>query len=244
MDIILIGYGKMGQAVEKAALAAGHNIVLKIDSSNKGQLAKHHLNSGEVAIEFTQPSSAVDNLLMCLEAGIPVVCGTTGWHERFEEVRSAFLKKDGSLLTASNFSVGVQLMFRLNLQLASWMSKQSGYNVRISESHHPQKLDKPSGTAVTLASDILESHPSYRSWLLTDDFHDVQSDQLPVQSSRIPDAVGEHTVTWQSDIDELSIRHVAHNRDGFARGALLAAEWLRDKKGVYGMEDVLFGHGG
>lgn len=242
MDIILIGYGKMGQAVEKAALASGHRIVLKIDSSGNELLSKQHLESGEVAIEFTQPTTAVENLMKCLEAGIPVVCGTTGWHERYDDVRSAFMKKGGSLLTASNFSVGVQLMFRLNQQLASWMNNQPAYRARISESHHPQKLDKPSGTAVTLAGEILQRHLSYHSWTLTTEQQEIQSDQLPVQSNRIPDAIGEHTVTWESDIDELSIRHVAHNREGFARGALLAAEWLRDKKGVFGMEDVLFGH--
>lgn len=242
MDIILIGTGKMGQAVERAALSAGHRIVLKIDRSNRDSITPGDLNRGKVAIEFTQPSSAVGNLMLCLEAGIPVVCGTTGWQERMEEVRSAFTSKGGSLLTTSNFSVGVQLMFRLNRQLATWMNQQPSYKVSIHESHHPQKLDKPSGTAVTLAGDILQIHPAYQSWALTTDSMEVQAGRLPIQSHRIPDAIGEHTVTWQSEIDELSINHVAHNRDGFARGAVLASEWLPGKRGVFSMEDVLFGH--
>lgn len=241
MDIILFGTGKMGKAVEKAALAAGHRIILKIDSSNRQGISPSDLKHSAVAIEFTQPDSAVENLMLCLEAGVPVVCGTTGWHDRMDEVRTAFMKSGGSLLTASNFSVGVQLMFRLNRQLAAWMSKQNAYKAWISESHHPQKLDKPSGTAVTLASDILQVHPSYNSWSLTGENMDIQADHLPVHSHRIPDAIGEHVVTWESDIDELSIRHVAHNREGFARGAVLAAEWIIGRKGLFGMEDVLFG---
>jgi 4-hydroxy-tetrahydrodipicolinate reductase len=241
MDIILIGTGKMGQAVEKTALAAGHTILLRIDSSNRQELESLRLHNPAVAIEFTRPEAAVDNLLLCLEAGIPVVCGTTGWQDRMDEVQLAFKKKGGSLLTASNFSIGVQLMFRLNQQLAAWMNKRPDYSARISESHHPHKLDKPSGTALTLAGDILQLNSSYNSWILANENMQVQSDQLPVQSHRIPDAIGEHVVTWESEIDELSIRHVAHNRDGFARGAVLAAEWLQDQKGFFSMEDVLFG---
>jgi 4-hydroxy-tetrahydrodipicolinate reductase len=241
MKIALIGTGKMGKAVAEKALQAGHEIVLSINEENPQDLSPSRLQTADIAIEFTRPDAAVKHLYACLAAGIPVVCGTTGWHEQYEEVRARFLNENGTLLTATNFSIGVNIFFRLNAELAKWMSHHPTYKPSLQESHHTQKLDKPSGTAVTLATDLINSHPDTTSWALQESNEAGESNVLSIQSIREGQVIGIHEVEWKSPIDRISIRHEAFNRDGFAAGALIAAEWLSGKKGVFGMSDVLFG---
>ena len=241
MKLAIIGTGKMGQAIEKMALAQGHHIVLRINEENVAALTNGELKKAEVAIEFTQPIAAVENLYACLEAGIPVICGTTGWHHRIDEVTAKFNKKNGTLLHASNFSVGVNIMFELNKVLAGWMQQHPDYLASLIEIHHTHKLDKPSGTAVTLAQDVVHAHQQYRNWELQEGNNTSEKNVLPIRSIRENEVIGMHEVTWTSPIDKISIAHEAFNRDGFAQGAVLAAEWLRGKIGVFGMADVLFG---
>jgi 4-hydroxy-tetrahydrodipicolinate reductase len=241
MKIALIGTGKMGNAVAEKALQAGHEIVLRINEENPQDLSPSRLQTADIAIEFTRPDAAVKHLYACLVAGIPVVCGTTGWHEQYDEVRTRFLNENGTLLTATNFSIGVNIFFRLNAELAKWMSHHPIYKPSLQESHHTQKLDKPSGTAVTLATDLIKSHPDTNSWALQESNEAGESNVLSIQSIREGQVIGIHEVEWKSPIDRISIRHEAFNRDGFAAGALIAAEWLSGKKGVFGMSDVLFG---
>lgn len=241
MKIALIGSGKMGKAIEEMAKLAGHHIYLRIDSKNIASVTAGELSEADVAIEFTRPDAAADNLIKCLEAKVPVVCGTTGWIDRYEEVSERFMKNSGSLLTASNFSVGVQLFFRLSRELAALMNRHPQYAAHLKEIHHIHKLDKPSGTALHTVNEIMEAHPSYHSWALSVPEQEFQSDILPVESLREADVIGIHEISWSSPIDKISLRHEAFNRDGFAQGALLAAEWLIGRKGVFTMEDVLFG---
>ena len=240
MKIALIGTGKMGKAIEEKALLAGHEIVLQINSGNPSDLTPENLKSADVAIEFTRPDSVISNLLVCLQAQIPVVCGTTGWHMEYESVRKQFLERNGSLLTATNFSIGVNLMFQLNIELSKWMNAHPSYFPQLTELHHIRKLDKPSGTAVTLAQDLIHHHPSITSWELQEGNESAAGSVLGIRSIREDEIIGTHQLTWTSPIDSISIRHEAFNRDGFAIGALLAAEWLAGKKGVFGMSDVLF----
>lgn len=240
MKIALIGTGKMGQAVAEKALAAGHEIVLKVNAQNLHEATREQLSRAEVAIEFTRPEAAVNNLYRCLEAGLPVVCGTTGWHDRFESVKQRFLAQQGALLFASNFSIGVNMLFQLNRELAGWMNDFPDYRPHMEEVHHTRKLDAPSGTAVTLATDILQQHPATGSWKLREPDEATERHELPIHARREGDVVGIHTVNWASPTDVISIRHEAFSRDGFATGALIAAAWIRDKKGVFGMADLLF----
>jgi 4-hydroxy-tetrahydrodipicolinate reductase len=241
MKIAMIGTGKMGMAAAAAARHAGHEIVYEINHINRSEFSVEHLKKVDIAIEFTQPDAVVENLFWCLEAGIPVVTGTTGWHDQYEEVREHFIKKKGSLLTATNFSVGVNIVFELNRQLAAWMKDHPQYSASMSETHHTRKLDKPSGTAVTLAMGILQANNSYQKWELSEGNQKHEKNVLPVHSIRENEVVGMHEVTWESDIDKITLSHEAFNREGFAQGAVLAAEWLRGKIGVFGMADVLFG---
>ena len=241
MKIALIGTGKMGQAIASLAQNSGHEIVVSIGGENKHLLSAHVLRQADVAIEFTRPEAAPANLRLCLSAGIPVVCGTTGWQPEFESIRNEFMAQGGSLVAASNFSVGVNLLFQLNEQLASWMQRHPGYTPRIEETHHTQKLDAPSGTAITLADGILQYRSELRGWKLEDQDQPAASDRLPIQAHREGQVIGLHTVTWNSSIDSLRITHEAYNRNGFAEGALLAAAWISGKKGVFSMKDVLFG---
>jgi len=240
MKIALIGTGRMGQAVEAMAVAAGHEIVLRINASNRHHLTHEELQKAEVAIEFSRPDAVVDNLMVCLSAGIPVVCGTTGWHEQFEAVKARFSEGAGALLSATNFSIGVNLLFQLNRELAKWMNKFPEYAPALEEIHHTRKLDKPSGTAVTLGMGIIEQHPLIKKWVLCEPQTSVSKNELPVHSIRENEVIGIHEVSWTSPIDKISLRHEAFNRDGFAAGALIAAEWIIGKKGVFGMNDLLF----
>ncbi len=227
MKIALLGYGRMGQAIEKIAIDRGHTIVAKIDKDNPDEAYE-----ADVAINFSVPMAAYENITSAIDKKIPVVCGTTGWLDRLDEVETLCQQNEGAFLYASNFSLGVNLFFELNVKLADMMQKQPLYTASIEEIHHTQKLDKPSGTAITLAEGI----PSAGNvWHLVED----NGEGVPITSIRKDEVPGTHTVTHRSEIDEISITHTAHNRTGFALGAVLAAEWIQDKKGIFSMRDVL-----
>jgi 4-hydroxy-tetrahydrodipicolinate reductase len=227
MKIALLGYGRMGQAIEKIAIDRGHTIVAKIDKDNPDEAYK-----ADVAINFSVPMAAYENITSAIDKKIPVVCGTTGWLDRLDEVETLCQQNEGAFLYASNFSLGVNLFFELNVKLADMMQKQPLYTASIEEIHHTQKLDKPSGTAITLAEGI----PSAGNvWHLVED----NGEGVPITSIRKDEVPGTHTVTHRSEIDEISITHTAHNRTGFALGAIIAAEWIQNKKGIFSMRDVL-----
>ena len=236
MKIALIGYGKMGMAIEEIALQRGHEIVLKINIDNLEDNTISNIQKADVAIEFSGPESAFDNLVKCFNAGIPVVCGSTGWLSRFEEARNYCNQKKGGLIYASNFSVGVNIFFALNKTLASLLSKQPEYDVDITEIHHTQKRDAPSGTAITLAEQILERVDRKKNWI---NQHAQDATELSILSERIDPAPGTHRVRYHSEVDDIEIIHTAHNRKGFALGAVLAAEFIAGKKGIFSMADVL-----
>lgn len=230
MKIALLGYGKMGRTIERIAIERGHEIVLR-----KGSSAGYdQLESADVAIEFSVPSSAVVNITTCLNAGIPVVCGTTGWLEDYDAMVSLCRETNGAFIYGSNFSLGVNLFFALNEKLAKMMRSFPEYRVSLEEIHHTQKLDAPSGTAITLAKSIIEQS-DYSSWSLGQG----RSDELPIEAKRIENVPGTHSVVYDSAIDSIEIKHTAHSRDGFALGAVLAAEWLKGRSGVFSMRDVL-----
>ncbi|MBS1510004.1 MAG: 4-hydroxy-tetrahydrodipicolinate reductase [Bacteroidetes bacterium] len=236
MNIALIGYGKMGKAIEAVALERNHTIGLKIDIDTINQFTGENLNTCDVAIEFTSPHSAVENISRCLDAGIPVVSGSTGWLEDWPAVKRKCEAVNGSLLYASNYSVGVNIFFELNRKLAQLMKGHNDYVVTMEEIHHTQKKDAPSGTAITLAEQILDVLPQKRKWINEPAQH---PDELPIISKRIDPAPGTHSIRYSSAIDDIEIVHTAHNRTGFATGAVLAAEFLQGKKGIYSMKDVL-----
>jgi 4-hydroxy-tetrahydrodipicolinate reductase len=223
MRIALIGYGKMGKAIEHIALEKGHEIVLKIDLENGYDLNQENLQKADVAIEFTGPSSATANLLKCAAAGTPVVCGSTGWLEHLREIRKAFEEKGSAFLYASNFSIGVNIFFELNKVLARLMALHPEYLVEMKEIHHIQKKDAPSGTAITLAEQVMAEIPSLKTWV---NKPAESGDQLSILSERIDPAPGTHLVKYHSAIDDIEIIHTAHSREGFAAGAVLAAEFL------------------
>ncbi|HET8572554.1 MAG TPA: 4-hydroxy-tetrahydrodipicolinate reductase [Edaphocola sp.] len=239
MDIVLIGYGKMGKAIEQIALERGHQIVLKISRDNQGAFTESNLQMADVAIEFTSPGSAFENVEKCLAAHIPVVCGTTGWDEHLDMAKARCIEENGSFLQTANFSVGVNLFFELNRQLAAMMNNYPGYDVHITETHHLEKKDKPSGTAITLAEQVLDNLERKKHWHLGADQSDY--DILNIQSFREAGIPGTHLVRYTSGIDDIEIRHTAHSRKGFALGAVLAAEYIHNKKGVFSMRDVLKG---
>ena len=236
LKIALIGYGKMGKAIETAALLQGHEIVLKISSGNAAELNAANLRKADIAIEFTHPDIAVTHIKQCIDAGIPVVCGSTGWLSQWDETVTYCREKNGSFLYASNFSIGVNVIFEINRKLAHLMSKCTGYDVEIEEVHHTQKKDAPSGTAITLAEDILKSIPYKSYWVKGAASGHTE---LSIHSKRIDPAPGTHIVTYKSAVDDIEIKHTAHNREGFASGAVLAATFLVGKKGIFSMKDVL-----
>jgi 4-hydroxy-tetrahydrodipicolinate reductase len=236
MKIALIGYGKMGHAIEEIALERGHEIVLKVSIENIEDNTIENIQKADVAIEFTGPEIAFDNVLKCLDAGVPVVSGSTGWLERFSAAKQHCTARNGALLYASNFSVGVNIFFALNKRLAELMAPHKEYNVSLTEVHHTQKKDAPSGTAITLAEGILEYNEQKNKWV---NHKSNQPDELVIISERVDPAPGIHIITWSSPIDDIEIKHTAHNRKGFATGAVLAAEFLHNKKGIYSMSDVL-----
>jgi 4-hydroxy-tetrahydrodipicolinate reductase len=236
MNIALIGYGKMGKAIEDIALAKGHNILLKIDVNNLEELTNENLKKCDVAIEFTTPDNAVKNILQCFEAGVPVVCGTTGWLAKLEEVKQICKEKNGTFLTTTNFSIGVNIFFEINKFAAQLMNAQEEYDVSMEEIHHTQKKDSPSGTAITLAEQVLQKIGRKTQWVNN---ATPNPQDLNIISKRIDPAAGTHIVKYSSPVDDIEIIHTAHNRQGFAKGAVLAAEFLKGKKGIFTMKEVL-----
>ena len=237
MNIALIGYGKMGKAIEEIAVQDGHIICLKIDADNyESDFTTENILKADVAIEFTGPDTAVNNIKKCFEWGVPVVAGSTGWLEHWEEVVACCNQYNGSFLYASNFSIGVNIFFELNKVLARMMADKAGYEVSVEEIHHTQKKDAPSGTAITIAEGIMENNHLKKSWI--NEFTNKE-DQLSIISKRIDPAPGTHIVKYQSDIDEIEIIHTAHNRKGFATGAVRAAEYIYQKKGIFTMKEVI-----
>ncbi|MHA7109656.1 4-hydroxy-tetrahydrodipicolinate reductase [Sunxiuqinia elliptica] len=236
MKIALIGYGKMGKAIEAIAKERGHEIVLTIDVNNQQDLTVENLEKADVAIEFTIPSSALQNYLLCFDSGVPVVSGTTGWLEKKDEVLKAMQQKDGTFFYASNFSLGVNLFFALNKKLAELMKNRSEYDITMEEVHHTQKLDAPSGTAITLAEDLFDIHPGKTSWTLESP---SQAEQMHIEAIREGQVPGIHRIKYESEIDYIEIEHSAKSRQGFALGAVLAAEFSAGKKGLLSMNDLL-----
>ncbi len=242
MKIALLGYGKMGRIIEQFALDRGHEIVLKIDENSLDQKTTENLQKADVAIDFSTPHSVISNIESCFEAGLPLVVGTTGWYDKIEEIKAQCEESNNSLLYASNFSVGVNVFFFVNEVLAKIMNRYPQYDVLVEEIHHTQKLDSPSGTAITIAEGILDGLNRKNEWVneLVGDGPEVitRPEQLLIESHRIEDVPGTHTVVYSSEVDDIEFKHKAHGRAGFALGAVLAAEWLQGKKGFYSVKDM------
>ncbi|GEO08585.1 4-hydroxy-tetrahydrodipicolinate reductase [Segetibacter aerophilus] len=236
MKIALIGYGKMGHAIEEIAVKKGHEIVLKINIDNVEEMMPENLQRADVAIEFTGPESAVENLEKCINAGVPVVSGSTGWLNKWEDIKKLCNDRGGSLVYASNYSIGVNLFFELNSYLSSLMKEYGEYDVVMEEIHHTQKKDAPSGTAITLAEQILQNVKRKKNWV---NEQSNSKEDLVIISDRVDPAPGTHKVKYTSAIDDIEIIHTAHNRIGFAGGAVKAAEFVVGKKGIFNMKDVL-----
>jgi 4-hydroxy-tetrahydrodipicolinate reductase len=236
MKIALFGYGKMGKEIEKIAIARKNEIGLIIDVNNVNSFSVADLQKCDAVIEFSTPETAVSNIYKCFDAGVPVVVGTTGWLKQWDEVTKVCKEKKQSLFWASNFSVGVNLFFKLNEQLAKLMNPHSEYNVTMEEIHHVHKKDAPSGTGITLAEGVLKNMPGKKNWV---NKQTSKAEELQLVSKRIDEVPGTHSVRYSSEVDYIEISHVAHSRKGFALGAVLAAEWIKGKKGIYGMDDML-----
>lgn len=230
MKIALLGYGKMGKVIERIALERGHEIVLQKSSTNSFE----GLEKADVAIDFSVPDSAVCNISECFATNIPIVCGTTGWLEHYDAMVALCKEKNGSFIYGSNFSLGVNVFFELNAYLAKMMANLKQYRVSMEEIHHTQKLDAPSGTAISLANGIIEN-TDYQEWTM-----ETASDkQIFIEAKRIENIPGTHSIFYDSEVDQIEIKHTAHNREGFALGSVIAAEWLVGKKGIFTMKDVL-----
>jgi 4-hydroxy-tetrahydrodipicolinate reductase len=236
MRIALIGYGKMGKAIEDIAVKRGHQIVATIDLANMVDFTKENITKADAVIEFTSPHSAYDNVKKCIEFGIPVVCGSTGWTEKLPELQQLNEEKKGAFIYSSNYSVGVNIFFEINKRLAALMAPHKEYEVILEETHHTQKKDAPSGTAISLAEQVLESIQRKKTWVneLSDNPEDLE-----IISQRIDPAPGTHSVKYSSAIDTIEIIHTAHNRTGFATGAVLAAEFTAGRQGFFTMKEVL-----
>jgi len=236
MKIALIGYGKMGKAIEETAMQRGHEIVLKIDVDNLAEFNKENLGKAEAAIEFTGPHTAYENVKKAISMGIPLICGSTGWTDKLDEIKNLCKEKKGAFIYSSNFSVGVNIFFEINKRLASLISSYTDYKPVIEETHHTQKKDAPSGTAISIAEQILEQNKRKKRWVNEES---KNAEELVIVSKRIDPTPGTHSVKYFSAIDDIEIVHTAHNRKGFALGAVMAAEFIKDKKGVFTMKDVL-----
>jgi 4-hydroxy-tetrahydrodipicolinate reductase len=230
MNIALFGYGKMGKMIEKVAKERGHNIVAKIDVDTP----EIDFSTMDVAIDFSMPDAAFENITSCFENGVPVISGTTGWLHDYEKAIDLCQEKKGGFIYASNFSLGVNIFFELNSYLGGMMKNLEQYQVSIEEIHHTQKLDAPSGTAITLAEGVIKN-TDYKKWKLDE----ASKDEIPITAKRIDKVPGTHTVAYESKVDGIEIKHTAHNREGFALGAVIAAEWIKGKTGVFSMKDVL-----
>jgi 4-hydroxy-tetrahydrodipicolinate reductase len=244
MKIALLGYGKMGKIIEKIAFDRKHEIVLKIDYDNQQDLTAENLQKADVAIEFSTPGTVLTNIDHCFNAGVPIVVGTTGWHEQIAEIEQRYNNSDKAFIYGTNFSVGVNIFFHINKVLAKLMNSHPYYDVQVEEIHHLQKLDSPSGTAITIAEGIIDNLDQKKQWInvLTDTNNPVEdnakAEDLLIESHRIDSVPGTHTVIYDSEVDTIEIKHTAHNRNGFALGAVLAAEWIKDRKGFYSVEDM------
>jgi 4-hydroxy-tetrahydrodipicolinate reductase len=233
MNVLLIGYGKMGKTIESIVKERGHLIAGIADNAEELQRFSAH---ADVAIEFSQPEAAISNLTFCFDKNIPVVCGTTGWLEHKSEIESYCLQKQGGFFYASNFSLGVNLFFKLNERLAQLMRPYPAYKVSMDETHHTQKKDAPSGTAITLAEGIIKNQPLIKEWHLGET---TNPSALVIRSHRVDPVPGTHTVIYHSEVDDIEITHTAHSRKGFAQGAVVVAEWMVNRKGIYTMDDFL-----
>jgi 4-hydroxy-tetrahydrodipicolinate reductase len=237
MKLALLGYGKMGREIEKIALKRGHEIALKIGSKNSDELTIENLKKADVAIDFSLPTSAESNIKLCFKSSIPIISGTTGWLDKYSEVCKVCEKENGSFIYASNFSLGVNLFFELNSFLANMMSSHNDYDVNMKEIHHIHKLDAPSGTAISLADQILEKSKSKQKWSIQEN---IDPSTLNIEAERTNEVPGTHRIVYESEIDSISIEHKAHNRQGFALGVIIASEWIQNRKGVFSMKDVIF----
>ena len=235
MKIALLGYGKMGKEIESIALQRGHTIVLKVDENNSTTFTNEDLKKADVAIEFSTPQTVSANIKKCFDAQVPIIVGTTGWYNEFEMIQEFCLQKNGALFHATNFSLGVNLFFKVNTYLAELMNKYDSYNVEMEEIHHIHKLDKPSGTAISLANQILEKIERKKQWSITDN----TTETLFIKDVREGEIPGTHIIKYTSAVDDIEIMHKAHNRKGFALGALIAAEYIKDKKGIFTMNDLI-----
>lgn len=243
MKIVLLGYGKMGQLIEKFALKRGHEVVLVVDASNRDDIKIQDLQDADIAIDFSTPDAALENISLCFEADLPIVVGTTGWYEHLSEVKEICLEANQSLLYGSNFSIGVNVFFHINRMLAKAMDPYKQYDVQVEEIHHIHKLDAPSGTAITIAEGILNNSTSKQTWVnevvgTAESGIINKPDELLIESLRIEEVPGTHTVLYSSEVDQIEFKHTAHNRDGFALGAVVAAEWLNKKKGFYQVTEI------
>ncbi|MBP6385898.1 MAG: 4-hydroxy-tetrahydrodipicolinate reductase [Pseudarcicella sp.] len=236
MKIVLLGYGKMGKVIENIAISRGHQIVARIDIDNKNEFEALTSSEVDAVIEFSHPSSGYSNVKSCLEKGFPVVCGTTGWLEKKPELDALTIQKNGAFFYASNYSIGVNLFFQLNKTLAKLMNGQHQYSISTHEIHHTEKKDSPSGTAITIAEGIIEGINEKQSWVNN---QMSESEEVAIWSQREGKVPGTHIVKYISDVDQIEILHQAHSREGFALGAVIAAEWIVNQKGVLGMEDML-----
>ena len=237
MKIAILGYGKMGKAIEKIALDRGHEITMKIHRNNQDELNVENLKNADVVIDFSIPDSAKGNILMAIEAKTPIVSGTTGWLDDYNEVAKLCLAQGSAFLYASNFSLGVNLYFELNKSLAKLMNGHDQYQIDMTEIHHTQKLDAPSGTAISLAEQITDENNIKNKWTLNEQ---ATSEEIKIDALREGKVPGTHIVNYSSEIDTITIKHEAHSREGFAFGAVIAAEWIQNKQGVFSMHDVLF----
>lgn len=242
MNIALIGYGKMGQIIERFAIERGHEVVLKIGIDNLADLTVSNLRKADVAIDFSTPDAAINNIYTCFDANVPIVVGTTGWYGQLQEIKDECLRRNNTLLYGSNFSIGVNLFFHINEVLAKVMNNYPVYEVQVEEIHHTQKLDSPSGTAMTLAEGIIENMDRKSEWVNELDGNSsievLKQEQVLIASQRIENIPGTHTVIYSSEVDEIELKHTAHSRAGFALGAVVAAEWLQNKQGFYNISDI------
>lgn len=235
MNIALLGYGKMGKEIEAIALQRGHTIVLKVDETNATTFTNEELKKADVAIEFSTPHTVIGNIKRCFETQVPVVVGTTGWYDSFKEIEAECHRKNGTLFHATNFSLGVNLFFKVNTYLAELMNKYHNYEVAMEEIHHIHKLDKPSGTAISLANQIIEKVDRKINWSITDN----NPETLFIKDVRDGEVPGTHIIKYASEVDDIEIMHKAHNRKGFALGAVIAAEFVNQKKGIFTMQDLI-----
>ena len=242
MKIVILGYGKMGQLIEKFALKRGHEIALIVDADNRESITAEDLAGADIAIDFSTPDAALANISLCFEADLPLVVGTTGWYEHLQEVKETCIEANQSLLYGSNFSIGVNIFFHINRLLAKAVNPYQQYDAQVEEIHHIHKLDAPSGTAITIAEGIIENSDLKKTWVNqvvgSEDEIVNQPDELLIESLRIEEVPGTHTVLYSSEVDQIEFKHTAHNRDGFALGAVVAAEWLFGKTGFYQVTEI------